>query len=55
MRSLNEGYRVVNTLINTDRIMNQSFWFGVYPGMTEGMLEYIVQNVCIFVKKHQRK
>ena len=35
MRSTGEGYRIVGTLENTDRIMNDTFWVGVYPGMTD--------------------
>ena len=45
MRSTGEGYRVVGTLDNTDRIMNDSFWIGVYPGMTKEMLEYMVSSI----------
>lgn len=45
MRSTGEGYRVVGTLDNTDRIMNDSFWIGVYPGMTKEMLEYMVDII----------
>jgi CDP-6-deoxy-D-xylo-4-hexulose-3-dehydrase len=41
MRESAEGYRVVGELRNTDRIMNDSFWIGVYPGMTEEMLEHM--------------
>ncbi len=36
------GYRVVGVLENTDVIMGRTFWFGVYPGMTSAMCEYIV-------------
>ena len=36
-----EGYRVVGELANTDRIMNDAFWIGVYPGMTEEMLAHM--------------
>lgn len=45
MRATGEGYRVVGTLENTDRIMNDSFWIGVYPGMTKEMLEYMVSSI----------
>jgi len=43
MRSSGEGYRIVGDLINTDRIMRDSFWVGVYPGMTEEKLAYIAK------------
>ena len=34
-----EAYRVVGSLENTDRIMRDTFWVGVYPGMTDEMME----------------
>ena len=39
MRQSGKGYRVIGDLSVTDRIMNSSFWVGVYPGMTEPMLD----------------
>ena len=39
---LNQDYRIVNNLKNTDKIMNDSFWIGVYPGMTKEKMNYIV-------------
>lgn len=45
IRGLGEGYRIVGSLENTDRIMNDSFWVGVYPGMTDDKIKYIAQTV----------
>lgn len=45
MRKSGKGYRVAGSLENTDRIMKDTFWIGVYPGMTEEMLEYMVQTI----------
>lgn len=43
MRASGEGYRVVGELVNTDRIMEDTFWIGVYPGMTDEMIDYMVK------------
>ncbi len=43
MRATGEGYRVVGELTNTDRIMNDTFWVGVYPGMTDEMIDYMAK------------
>ena len=45
MRSSGTGYRILGELKNTDRIMRDSFWIGVYPGMTKEMLDYMVQTL----------
>ena len=45
MRKTGEGYRVVGELNNTDRIMNDTFWIGVYPGMTDEMIDYMVKTI----------
>lgn len=45
MRNSGEGYRVVETLENTDRIMNDTFWVGVYPGMTDEMIDYMAKTI----------
>jgi CDP-6-deoxy-D-xylo-4-hexulose-3-dehydrase len=48
----NVKYRAIGNLKNTDVIMNQAFWIGVYPGMTETMLEYMISTIAEFVKNH---
>ena len=45
MRREGEGYRVVGKLQNTDRIMENTFWVGVYPGMTDEMLDYMAEVI----------
>ena len=44
-------YRVVGNLDNTDLIMNNSFWIGVYPGMTKDMLDYMVRLITEYLNK----
>ena len=43
MRASGRGFRVAGGLPVTDRIMNGTFWIGVYPGMTPAMLKYMVK------------
>ena len=49
MRSTGKGYRVVGQLTNTDDIMNRSFWLGVYPGMTEEMIAFLIDQLNTFL------
>lgn len=43
------GYRVVGDLTNTDFVMNNTFWVGVYPGMTDEMIDYMAATIKQFV------
>lgn len=45
MRAAGEGYRIVGELANTDRIMRDTFWIGVYPGMTDEMIDYMAETL----------
>lgn len=40
-----DAYRIVETLNNTDYIMKNSFWVGVYPGMTDEMIDYMAKII----------
>src|ERR1700723_2932111 len=44
-------YRVSGDLTNTDFVMNQVFWIGVFPGLTEPMLDFIANIAMEFVAK----
>lgn len=45
----NVDYRVIGSLTNTDKIMNDSFWIGVYPGMSDETIDYMIQKIREFV------
>jgi CDP-6-deoxy-D-xylo-4-hexulose-3-dehydrase len=45
MRKTGEGYRVMGNLDTTDRIMRDTFWLGVYPGMSEEMIDRMIRVV----------
>ena len=45
MRKSGMGYRIAGNLKNTNRIMNDTFWIGVYPGMTDAMLEDMIKAI----------
>ncbi len=52
MRSTGEGYRVIGNLSTTDFVMNNTFWIGVYPGMSEEMLLYIISTIKKFISQY---
>jgi CDP-4-dehydro-6-deoxyglucose reductase, E1 len=45
LRKSGSGYRVAGELTTTDRIMRDTFWIGVYPGMTKEMLGYMIEMI----------
>ncbi|MBR6034098.1 MAG: lipopolysaccharide biosynthesis protein RfbH [Clostridia bacterium] len=50
MRNSKTGYRVVGELTNTDKIMEKTFWIGVYPGMTNEKIDYMIKMLKEAVK-----
>ncbi|MBS1815608.1 MAG: lipopolysaccharide biosynthesis protein RfbH [Acidobacteria bacterium] len=44
-------FRVVGDLKNTDFVMNQTFWIGVFPGLSKEMLDHMVHTATEFVKQ----
>ena len=53
MRQTGEKYRVVGNLKVTDKIMKNTFWVGVYPGMSNNAIGYIIETIKIFIKNSQ--
>ena len=45
IRNDEKSYRVVGELTNTNRIMNDTFWIGVYPGMTDEKIDYMIRKI----------
>lgn len=44
-------YRVVGNLENTDRVMNQTFWIGVFPGLSDAHIDYVIDVIRTFVRQ----
>jgi len=42
-------YRVVGSLENTDKVMKDAFWVGVWPGVREEHINYIIQKIKEFI------
>ncbi|MEW6087960.1 MAG: lipopolysaccharide biosynthesis protein RfbH [bacterium] len=51
LRKSGEGYRVIGDLINTNIVMNNAFWIGVYPGLKDKMIEFVIKCIYEFSKK----
>ena len=45
MRAEGRGYRIAGSLENTDRIMRDTFWVGLYPGMTDEKIDYMAKVI----------
>ena len=48
---LDKDYRIIGELTNTDKIMNDSFWIGVYPGMNDAQIEFMIETIKAFCNK----
>jgi CDP-6-deoxy-D-xylo-4-hexulose-3-dehydrase len=49
LRKSGSGYRITGNLEITDHIMNDAFWIGVYPGMTDEMIDKMIETVQDFL------
>jgi CDP-6-deoxy-D-xylo-4-hexulose-3-dehydrase len=48
------AHRVVGGLKNTDTIMNDTFWIGVWPGLSQNMLDYMIQEIIDFIELREK-
>ena len=54
MRAEGAGYRIVGELRQTDYIMNNTLWIGVYPGMQSAMLRYMADTIRAFAAERAK-
>ena len=54
MRQTGEGYRIVGELKNTDFVMTNGFWIGVFPGMTKEMNQWMIKCIREFCTEHAK-
>ena len=50
----NIEHRVIGSLANTDKIMSDSFWIGVWPGINDLMLDYMVDTLAAVIRENLR-
>ena len=50
----NKNFRVIGNLNNTDKMMERTFWIGVYPGLTVDMMEYVVKTIDDFIQSYEK-
>lgn len=53
MKKEGNGFRVVGDLKNTDFVMNNTFWVGVYPGMTDEKIRYMIDSIKDFIARYK--
>jgi CDP-6-deoxy-D-xylo-4-hexulose-3-dehydrase len=46
------AFRVVGKLEGADKIMKEVLFIGTYPGLTRAMMDYVIETIVSFVKKH---
>jgi CDP-6-deoxy-D-xylo-4-hexulose-3-dehydrase len=49
MRQNKSGYRIINNLKNTDLIMSNTFWVGVYPGLEKTQIDYMIKKIRDYI------
>lgn len=49
------NYRVVGSLDNSDKVMNSTFWIGVYPGLTTSHLDYVIETLRTYVRSRSTR
>jgi CDP-6-deoxy-D-xylo-4-hexulose-3-dehydrase len=54
MKAAGTGFRIIKDLANSDKVMRDTFFIGVYPGLTETMLNYMAETIKDFVLKDNR-
>ncbi|MBI5639197.1 MAG: DegT/DnrJ/EryC1/StrS family aminotransferase [Nitrospirae bacterium] len=47
------NYRIVGDLTNTNIVMNNTFWLGVYPGLTTEMLSHVIKCLTDFLSDYE--
>ena len=48
---LNKNYRISDNLENTDRVLHDTFWLGVYPGLGKVELNYIYSTIKDYISE----
>jgi CDP-6-deoxy-D-xylo-4-hexulose-3-dehydrase len=48
----NKNFKIFDNLNNSDLIMENTFWLGVFPGLNSNHLQYVVDNIEFFLKKN---